>query len=394
MYPVAPVIRTSRGCGIRGHAPAYARHASRMRARRLDIAALCATMRPRLRRLASMPALRPRSPPASRDRARQRRARVPEQARPCAERRRGRRVAARAASGVLRQLRLAFVRAHALAARPPAANRCRDLPQAAAIAATFDAHLSREAIAGEVALSRTREHADVRADVRLGVAAQARRGARSRRAMRFRDRGRRTSLRSPTRSSRAISTGCRERRIRCASACTSTRRSASRSRSTTRARPASRRSRRRARRRRSTWYANDRDYPAAWEPSGADFFSPALIEADLMRRVLAADAFASWLAGVPAAARGLHAGVAVPSRDPDRPQRRADRASRRAQPVARMVLRRHRAALPAGRSPACAIAQQCAGCASRSRACRAWRAATTWARTGSRASRRSRSPGP
>ncbi len=43
------------------------------------------------------------------------------------------------------------------------------------------------------------------------------------------------------------------------------------------------------------WYANDRDYPAAWEPSGADFFSPALIEADLMRRVLAPDAFADWL---------------------------------------------------------------------------------------------------
>jgi hypothetical protein len=45
------------------------------------------------------------------------------------------------------------------------------------------------------------------------------------------------------------------------------------------------------------WYANDRDYPAAWEPSGADFLSPALIEADLMRRVLAADAFADWLGG-------------------------------------------------------------------------------------------------
>ena len=43
------------------------------------------------------------------------------------------------------------------------------------------------------------------------------------------------------------------------------------------------------------WYANDRDYPAAWEPSGSDFFSPALIEADLMRRVLAPDAFADWL---------------------------------------------------------------------------------------------------
>lgn len=44
------------------------------------------------------------------------------------------------------------------------------------------------------------------------------------------------------------------------------------------------------------WYLADRDAPAAWEPSGADFFSPALIEADLMRRVLDLDEFAAWLA--------------------------------------------------------------------------------------------------
>jgi len=43
------------------------------------------------------------------------------------------------------------------------------------------------------------------------------------------------------------------------------------------------------------WYGADRDYPAAWEPSGSDFFSPALVEADLMRRVLGAAGFAAWL---------------------------------------------------------------------------------------------------
>jgi hypothetical protein len=43
------------------------------------------------------------------------------------------------------------------------------------------------------------------------------------------------------------------------------------------------------------WYANDTDYPAAFEPSGNDFVSPALIEADLMRRVLGGSAFAEWL---------------------------------------------------------------------------------------------------
>ena len=45
------------------------------------------------------------------------------------------------------------------------------------------------------------------------------------------------------------------------------------------------------------WYLADRDAPAAWEPSGSDFLSPALIEADLMRRVLTRDEFANWLGG-------------------------------------------------------------------------------------------------
>ena len=44
-----------------------------------------------------------------------------------------------------------------------------------------------------------------------------------------------------------------------------------------------------------TWFAGDHDAPAAWEPSGADFFSPALIEAELMRRVMPQPEFATWL---------------------------------------------------------------------------------------------------
>jgi hypothetical protein len=44
------------------------------------------------------------------------------------------------------------------------------------------------------------------------------------------------------------------------------------------------------------WYGDDRDAPAQWEPSGADFLSPSLIEADLMRRALAPSEFALWLA--------------------------------------------------------------------------------------------------
>jgi hypothetical protein len=46
------------------------------------------------------------------------------------------------------------------------------------------------------------------------------------------------------------------------------------------------------------WYAMDRDAPAAWEPSGVDFLSPTLVEAELMRRILDRRTFAEWLAGL------------------------------------------------------------------------------------------------
>ncbi len=43
------------------------------------------------------------------------------------------------------------------------------------------------------------------------------------------------------------------------------------------------------------FYLGDRDAPLAYEPSGQDFLSPVLAEADLMRRVLAKQDFAAWL---------------------------------------------------------------------------------------------------
>lgn len=43
-----------------------------------------------------------------------------------------------------------------------------------------------------------------------------------------------------------------------------------------------------------TYFGADKAYPAAWEPGGEDFLSPALIEADLMRRVMKPDAFRQW----------------------------------------------------------------------------------------------------
>lgn len=42
------------------------------------------------------------------------------------------------------------------------------------------------------------------------------------------------------------------------------------------------------------WFGDDTDY-GAYEPDAADFLSPALVEADLMRRVLDTDGFAGWL---------------------------------------------------------------------------------------------------
>src|SRR5262252_3412645 len=42
-----------------------------------------------------------------------------------------------------------------------------------------------------------------------------------------------------------------------------------------------------------SYFANDANYPVAWEPGGEDFFSPALMEADLMRRVMKPAEFAA-----------------------------------------------------------------------------------------------------
>jgi hypothetical protein len=44
-----------------------------------------------------------------------------------------------------------------------------------------------------------------------------------------------------------------------------------------------------------TYFGQDAGIPAAWEPDGADFFSPSLMEADLMRRVLSRAEFRDWL---------------------------------------------------------------------------------------------------
>jgi len=56
------------------------------------------------------------------------------------------------------------------------------------------------------------------------------------------------------------------------------------------------------------FYKDDRDYPVAYEPSGHDFFSAGLNEADLMRRLLTGKAFANWLDGLFPGLRRGHLG--------------------------------------------------------------------------------------
>lgn len=45
------------------------------------------------------------------------------------------------------------------------------------------------------------------------------------------------------------------------------------------------------------FHLDDRNCPIAYEPSGQDFLSPCIAEADLMRRVMPPDEFARWLSG-------------------------------------------------------------------------------------------------
>ncbi len=67
------------------------------------------------------------------------------------------------------------------------------------------------------------------------------------------------------------------------------------------------------------FYLADRDCPLAYEPSGEDFLSPCLAEADLMRRVLPAAEFSDWLAQfMPRLPRDGFAGWLPPAEISDR----------------------------------------------------------------------------
>jgi hypothetical protein len=70
------------------------------------------------------------------------------------------------------------------------------------------------------------------------------------------------------------------------------------------------------------FYLNDRNCPLAYEPSGQDFLSPCLAEADFMRRVLNPTEFSRWLTdfmpSIPTNARTswLDPGVVTDRKDP------------------------------------------------------------------------------
>ena len=70
------------------------------------------------------------------------------------------------------------------------------------------------------------------------------------------------------------------------------------------------------------YYLGDRDCPLAYEPSGEDFLSPCLAEADFVRRILPATEYAAWLTGflprIPrtASADWLAPGVVTDRSDP------------------------------------------------------------------------------
>ena len=68
-----------------------------------------------------------------------------------------------------------------------------------------------------------------------------------------------------------------------------------------------------------TYFAKDANYPGGWEPGGEDFFSAALMEADLMRRVMKPAEFATWFHRfLPEVAKGGPAALLQPAIVTDR----------------------------------------------------------------------------
>jgi hypothetical protein len=62
------------------------------------------------------------------------------------------------------------------------------------------------------------------------------------------------------------------------------------------------------------WFGSDTLYPGSWEPSGHDFLSPALTEAELMAQLLPQEEFDGWLSVfLPGIAGGEPASLFTPA---------------------------------------------------------------------------------
>jgi hypothetical protein len=62
------------------------------------------------------------------------------------------------------------------------------------------------------------------------------------------------------------------------------------------------------------WYARDTDYPGAWEPSAADFLSPALVEAEFVAALWPRERALPWLAAfLPGIGAGKPASLFTPA---------------------------------------------------------------------------------
>ena len=192
-------------------------------------------------------------------------------------------------------LRLALVRPRPLDARP-AAPPFPDLPEAAEIRACWRSTYGREPRRPRPTYFARQRRAVVRAALRLGVAAEARRGAarlgRRRRAGGGAEGPPAAGGRSSPRVPRVLPEAdvpdpdrrAPEHRVRPAFAHDYAQVGRT-------ARSCKELIEERAR----TYFAQGRRMRRAkWEPGGADFFSPSLVEADLMARVLAADEFRGW----------------------------------------------------------------------------------------------------
>jgi hypothetical protein len=64
------------------------------------------------------------------------------------------------------------------------------------------------------------------------------------------------------------------------------------------------------------FYANDKSCPLTYEPSGEDFLSPCIAEADVMRRVMEPKEYAVWLHAFLPRFSSLHPEVVTDPSDP------------------------------------------------------------------------------